>query len=1209
ARAIAVADVNRSFDLQTDAPIRTRLIRLAAEEHHLVISLHHIASDAWSHNVFVQELNALYAASSEQGRDPVLTPLTIQYADYADWEARNHEEAGTNEDLAYWRGRLEGVQPLELPTDCPRSGSLDEQAGVVEFSLPEALVDQLEQLSQRCRASLFMTLLAGFQVLLSRYSGQSDITVGVPTANRNHAETEKLIGFFVNTLVLRSDLAGNPTFSDLLAQVREHALDAYEHQNLPFERLVEELQPERDLSRTPLFQTMFQLDHGETTEWNLGSLDVEEVIILPQATKFDLTLDATLRGGSLNCRFGYRSALFEPATIERLAQYYRAILRAAVDSPIVRIDEIDLCGPEERDLHVIGWNSTAVAGAARTLPERVARIAARAPGQRAITQGDRYLSYGQLNNKAGRLARRLRDLGCAPETPVAVLLERGVDHLVASLAVMKAGGVYVPIDPKLSVERAAFIMGDTGAPMVLTHAETVGKAPHGAWEILDVAADDIGDAPPTGSDDESELPPPGHDSAAYIIYTSGSTGTPKGIVIEHGSLANLVESLQRAHALAPGEATLQKSSPAFDVSIQETFWPLSVGAHVVAVDHGRQGDVLHLAEVIRRWNVTTVGFVPSLLRTFVTDPRVGSLPSLCRVLSGGEVLTPELAQSVIDRFGCEIYNLYGPSETTVDVAESRFESGDKVVTIGRPMSNVQMYVVDRNDRPTPVGVPGEILVGGVQVGRGYLNRPELTAEHFLQNPLTGAPAGRVYRTGDKARYLPDGRVEFLGRLDEQMKIRGYRVEPAEIESALNTCEEIADSAVVAKEHGPGDLRLHAFVVAAPGRSTPSDQELRLHLGLILPRPLVPNFFVSVEKLPRTVGGKIDRNRLRDRATTAPGAAGHVSGIPRTREELLVGNLFGEVLGRPQAGPGANFFDLGGHSLLAASLAAKVQSVTGFEMPLAEIFRRPTVAGIAELVANGRRGYSPSPLVPIDSRGTGKPIFCVHPIGGGVYCYLDLARHLRRSRPLFGLQARGLDAALQPDRTVEEMAARYLDEIRGAGHEGPYTLLGWSFGGVVAYEMARSLRAAAQSVDLVLLDSLPPGHVDGSDVSVASAFVNDLAGIDGDTGSGGTASGGVAEEFERARSQGLIPPSLHLEQFTRRVDVYGANLRAMAAYSPEPAEVPAALYRPSDSAGSLDEGWRRLTAGRLTVHEVSGNHYSILREPELEQWAGNLLDKE
>ncbi|MBB5940284.1 non-ribosomal peptide synthetase, partial [Streptomyces zagrosensis] len=1195
-----------------EAPIRTHLIRLAPDEHYLVISQHHIASDAWSHNIFIKELNTLYRPLADleptMALTPTLEPLPLQYADFAYWESRQESRAAVDKDLIYWRERLDGTQTLALPTDFPHTSSPDERAGVIEFSIPEGLVAELDRLSQERQASVFMLLLAAYQVLLSRYSGQDDIAVGVPVANRNRAETENLIGFFVNTLVLRSDLSGDQSFTDLLAQVREHALDAYEHQDLPFERLVEELQPERDLSRTPLFQTMFQLDHGEIADWSLDGLSTEELTFRPQGTKFDLILDATRREGGLACQFTYRSNLFEAATVERLGEHYRVVLQEIADNVSVSLNELDIRTPRERAA-AAGTHGIPVPVAVPTVPERLAEMAANIPDQPAVTHGDACLTYGQLHEQSSRLARRLVAHGVGLESPVAVFLERGTDHLVAALAVMKAGGVYVPVDPQIPSEQAAFIVDDVDARVVLVHNATAANVAGDGdgRNILSVSTAETDNTEIAGAELFSSAP----DNAAYVIYTSGSTGHPKGVVIEHRSLANLVDSLQEAHRLAVGEPTLHKTSTMFDVHIQEMLWPLAVGAHVVVADHGREGDVRYLADLMRRHGVTTAGFVPSLLRTFVDDDRAGDLPALRRIFSAGEVLTRDLARRVIDRYGCELYNLYGPAETTVYVTMGRILHDD-VVTIGKPLDQVRLYVVDRTGRPAPTGAPGELLVAGVQVGRGYVNRPELTAERFVDNPVSGAPAGKAYRTGDAARYLPDGRIEFLGRLDEQMKIRGHRVEPEEIESAVDSFAGVAESAVVIKEHAPGDNRLHAYVVLEPGRTSASPQPLREYLASRLVQSLVPNFFNVVESLPRTISGKIDRNRLRSRIEVAYDTGQQMSGAPRTLEEWLVASAFGEVLDRPQPGPDANFFDLGGHSLLAAALVVKIHAASGVDVPLAEIFRRPTVAGLADLLAGGQEGQrkvDSSVLVPLDVRASGKPIFCVHPVGGGIFCYADLARRLTRSRPVLGLQAHGLDPAQEPDRSIEDMAARYLREIDSAGYEGPYTLLGWSFGGAVAFEMARQLGAAAGEVDLVLLDSLPPGCPHASDEDIAVAFVEDLASMHSLTDVPAPASGSVFDAFERAREHGLVPESLRLGSFARRVEVYGANLRAAAAYRPSPAQVETTLYRPSHSARSLDEGWSFLTAGRLSAREITGDHYEILRDPNLGQWTENLLVKE
>ncbi|HEX2202177.1 MAG TPA: amino acid adenylation domain-containing protein, partial [Longimicrobium sp.] len=919
-------DAGRPFDLAAGPLFRAALLRLGAEEHVLLLSMHHVVSDGWSFGVLFRELSALYEAYVA-GEEPPLPELPVQYADFAVWQRAQLRGEALERQLAYWKGRLTGAPALlELPTDRPRPAVQTYRGAEEAVELPAGLLERLETLGRGEGATLYMVLLGAFQLLLSKYAGTDDVVVGSPMAGRTRGEVEGLIGFFVNTLVLRTDLSGDPTFRELLGRVRDTTLGAYEHQEVPFERLVEVLQPERSLSHAPLFQVMFTQEDVEGTRAALPGLRAESVDAEVTTTKFDLTLSLGSDDGRLRGSITYSTALFDRETIRRMAAHLERVLEQVSSRPDARLSEVELPSAEERDVVLHAWNRTEAGfPAERCIHQLIEDQAERTPDAVAVVFEDDAVTYRELNARANRLAHRLVRLGVGPEVRVGLCLERSVEMVVSILAVLKAGGAYVPLDPGYPAERLAYMLEDSGVPVLLTQERLRSIIPASDATVLavDSIVEEIASEPA-----ENPTPAVSPSNLAYVIYTSGSTGRPKGAMNAHRGVVNRLWWMQAEYGIGAKDVILQKTPFSFDVSVWEFFWPLQQGARLVMARPDGHRDPAYLAEVIETGGVTTLHFVPSMLQQFVEEADSSRCGSLQRVICSGEALPPALVARFHERFPATVglHNLYGPTEAAVDVSYWACERGDAtgVVPIGRPVWNTQLYVLDAALRPVPVGVPGELYIGGVQVARGYLDRPGLTAERFVPDAFAADPGARLYRTGDKVRWRTNGALEYLGRLDEQVKIRGLRIELGEIEAAIRRHEGVTDCVVVARADAAGEKRLVAYVVGEA-----EVEALKTALRRSLPEYMVPSAFVFLDALPLSPNGKLDRKAL-----PAPefGGTSERYVAPRTEVEAALAGVWAEVLRLERVGVEESFFDLGGHSLLATRVVSRVREVLRVELP-------------------------------------------------------------------------------------------------------------------------------------------------------------------------------------------------------------------------------------------------------------------------------------
>lgn len=939
AQRLTTEEAQLPFDLVQAPLLRAKLLHLTSEESTLLLTLHHIIADGWSIKIFVQELSTIYQAFST-GKPSPLTKLPIQYVDFADWQHRWLQGEVLEIHLTYWKQQLGGQIPmLELPTDRPRPPVQTFRGAQQKFVLSKTLSRQIEQLSQREGATLFMTLLAAFKTLLYRYTGQEDILVGSPIANRNRTELDSLIGCFINTLVLRTQLDENPSFKELLRRVRKAAIEAYVHQDLPFEKLVE-LQSSRDLSYNPLFQAMFVLQNP-ASELTWKTVEVDS-----GTAKFDVFLSMMDTDSGLTGTLEYNTDLFNANTIARMLGHFQTLLESIAANPERKISELPLLTFTERQTLLLEWNNTSVDYPTNVcIHQLFEQQVEKTPEAIALIFENQQLTYRQLNNRANKIAHYLQQLGVKPEVLVGICIERSIEMVVGLLAIVKAGGAYLPLDPAYPKERLAFMLADAQVPLLLTQQHLAQELPPHQAQVVCLDADGQAIANESSENPVSGVKP---ENLAYVIYTSGSTGKPKGVMNTHLGLCNRLLWMQDTYQLTAADSVLQKTPFSFDVSIWEFFWPLFTGARLVLVKPGGHQDSSYLVELIGKQQITTVHFVPSMLQAFLEESELERCQSLKHVICSGEALPFELQERFFQRLDAELHNLYGPTEAAIDVTfwHCQPDSDRQLVPIGCPIANTQIYLLDRHLQPVPIGVPGELHIGGVGLARGYLNRPDLTNEKFIPNPFE---AGKhLYKTGDLARYRPNGNIEFLGRIDHQVKIRGFRIELGEIEAVLGQHPQVRETVVVARESLPSDRCLVAYMV--PDSDTaPLAHELRDYLKERLPEYMVPSAFVVLDALPLTPNGKVDRRALPTPDTSRPELAATYQ-APQSDVEKTIAQIWRAVLNLDKVGIHDNFFDLGGHSLLILQINSKLRTVLHRDVSVVALFQHPTIYSLAQYLS-------------------------------------------------------------------------------------------------------------------------------------------------------------------------------------------------------------------------------------------------------------------
>ncbi len=1093
ARRRARDERDAPFDLARGPLVRARLLRLAADEHWLFVTMHHIVTDGWSTGVLGHELGALYGAFRE-GRPSPLPGLAIQYADYAASQREEPDGDACTLALAWWKDALAGLPSLDLPADRPRAPIASHEGRCRTFEIDAGLARRLKDLARRERVTPFMTLLAAFEVLLARYSGQDDFAVGVPVAGRTRPELEPLIGFFVNMLPMRADLSGRPTFVELLARVRSRALDAYEHQGLPFERLVAELAPSRDAARNPLFQVSFAVHHAGGAAWRLPGLAVEPLDAPgSESAKFDLSLTLTDADGVLRGNLVGAAARFDGSTLERMAGHYRTLLASIADDPDQRVGRLALVDARER-ARLVG--AASYPKAPYPEGERIERLfeaqAAARPEAIAVagTEGEPPLSYGELDARANRLARALRLDGVAAPRRVGICLERGGDLVTALLAVLKAGGSYVPIDPELPAGRIRAMLDDASVALVLTTERLGARLPAGDYLVLrlDRDAARIADEPSARLEARADA-----EDVAYVMYTSGSTGRPKGVPIPHRAVVRLVCGTDYVQ-LGPGDVVAHLANPAFDAATFEIWGALQNGASVLPIARSVALAPRALGEALASGGVTTA-FVTTALFNAVAREAPAAFRGCAQLLFGGEEVEPRRVREVLAAGApARLLHVYGPTESTTFATWHEVRADDALgatIPIGRPIANTEVLILDGEGEPVPDGVPGEICIGGPGLATGYLGAPELTAGRFVPHPFSSDPAARLYRTGDRARRRGDGAIEFLGRADRQVKLRGHRIELAEIEAAIAALPYVRDAVVQVRGATSDTRRIVAWLVPADP-AAPPPAGLRRDLARVLPDYMLPAATVWVPALPVNANGKLDLRALPEPGDVARPADG-VPVPPRDMFEGVLVRVWEDLLGIRGIGVHDHFFEIGGHSLLAARLVDTIERETGLAVPLTALFADDTIDGLARALREGA-GDAGAPVVPVNAGGARIPFVFLHGDfqAGGFYSRA-LARALGDDQPTLIVHPHGLAGDAVPD-TIEAMAADRIGALQAIRPTGPYVIGGHCNGALVAFEMARQLVARGEEVDAVVLIESRAPRPGGAQADAAGAYVKlDAAG--------------------------------------------------------------------------------------------------------------------
>ncbi|WXH33848.1 D-alanine--D-alanyl carrier protein ligase [Myxococcus stipitatus] len=1197
----------RPFDLAAGPLLRATLVGLGEEEHVLVVVLHHIVSDGWSTGVLVREVATLYEAYAE-GRESPLKELAVQYADYAEWQRGWLKGEVLEKQVEYWRKQLKGAPgALELVTDKARPAVQSFRGEVVGARWEKGLWRKVEEASRREGATAFMVLLSAYQVVLSRWAGQGEVVVGFPIAGRTQEETEGLIGYFANTLVLRGRVEEGERVRELVGRAKEVTLGAYAHQEVPFEKLVEELVPKRDMSRSPLFQVSLTLQNTPGAEVRLGrGLRMRGLEAETGTSKFDFSLLVGEEEESVAVTLNYNSDLYERRTGERLLRHVREVLEGMVEGMGKRVWEVRLDGEEERRRVVKEWSGRARRAPRReeTLAELFEEQVEKAPGRVAVEWGGEALTYGELNERANQLAHYLRERGVGPEVKVGLCEERSLKWVVGALGVVKAGGAYVPLERGMPAERLRWMKREAGVEVVVGSGEWVEEVAESADVVVrvDEEVDAIGRKPRTN--------PVGRGSGgnlAYVMYTSGSTGKPKGVGVPQRAVVRLVKGASYAH-FGEDEVWLQLAPVSFDASTLEVWGALLNGGKLVVYPAG-EVSLEGVGAALRRHGVTSLWLTAALFEQMQAY-QSEALRGVRQVLAGGDVLPVARVRERL-REGGRLINGYGPTEnttfTTTHTVEREVEG--RSVPIGVPVEGTEVYVLDERMSPVGEGVPGELYAGGEGLAGGYVGRPEWTAERFVPSPF--GEGERLYRTGDVVRWKGEGVLEFLGRKDRQVKVRGYRIELGEVEEGLKQQEGVKEAVAVVRGSS-----LVGYVVGEV-----EGVKVREGLRRTLPEYEVPSVVVVVKELPLTVNGKVDREAL-----PAPEEVREEKyEEPREGLEEKLAEIFREVLGARRVGRKEDFFELGGHSLLATQVVARVRALTGVDVPLRALFEAPSVEQLSSWLESSRANGAVRDCVTLQSEGAGAPVFFVHAVGGAVGPYRMLARLLGTERPFYGLQAPGLDGSEAPLEQVEALARHHVAALRSVRPEGPYVLGGWSLGGVVAFEMARELERQGQKVArLVLLDSFTPEAEaparapDGALLLAGMAMdLARTAGAEPSLGpellAGLSDDEQIAQVAHYARASGWLPPEVRDVDLRAWRDVTRANLRALAAYRPGPyGGGPVTLLRAKDAkrerAVDASHGWSRFVSpGQLTVEDVSGDHYSVLRAPYVDVLATRLAN--
>ncbi|CAI6304962.1 nonribosomal peptide synthetase DhbF [Bacillus subtilis] len=1218
--------VRYSFDLAAEPAFRAELFVIGPDEYVLLLLVHHIVGDGWSLTPLTRDLGTAYAARCH-GRSPEWAPLAVQYADYALWQ----QELLGNEDnpnsliagqLAFWKETLKNLpDQLELPIDYSRPAEPSHDGDTIHFRIEPEFHKRLQELARTNRVSLFMVLQSGLAALLTRLGAGTDIPIGSPIAGRNDDALGDLVGLFINTLVLRTDTSGDPSFRELLDRVRKVNLAAYDNQDLPFERLVEVLNPARSRATHPLFQIMLAFQNTPDAELHLPDMESSLRINSVGSAKFDLTLEISedrLADGTPNGMEGlleYSTDLFKRETAQALADRLMRLLEAAESDPDEQIGNLDILAPEERSSMVADWQSVSEKIPHACLPEQFEKQAALRPDAIAVVYEDQALSYAELNERANRLARMLISEGVGPEQFVALALPRSLEMAVGLLAVLKAGAAYLPLDPDYPADRIAFMLKDAQPAFIMTNTKAANHIPP-VENVPKIVLDDpelaekLNTYPAENPKNKDRTQPLSPLNTAYVIYTSGSTGVPKGVMIPHQNVTRLFAATEHWFRFSSDDIWTMFHSYAFDFSVWEIWGPLLHGGRLVIVPHHVSRSPEAFLRLLVKEGVTVLNQTPSAFYQFMQaereQPDLGQALSLRYVIFGGEALELSRLEDWYNRHPenrPQLINMYGITETTVHVSYIELDRSMAALRanslIGCGIPDLGVYVLDERLQPVPPGVAGELYVSGAGLARGYLGRPGLTSERFIADPF-GPPGTRMYRTGDVARLRADGSLDYVGRADHQVKIRGFRIELGEIEAALVQHPQLEDAAVIVREDQPGDKRLAAYVI--PSEETFDTAELRKYAAERLPDYMVPAAFMTMKELPLTPNGKLDRKAL-----PAPDFAAAVTGRgPRTPQEEILCDLFMEVLHLPRVGIDDRFFDLGGHSLLAVQLMSRIREALGVELSIGNLFEAPTVAGLAERLEMGSSQSALDVLLPLRTSGDKPPLFCVHPAGGLSWCYAGLTTNIGTDYPIYGLQARGIGQREELPKTLDDMAADYIKQIRTVQPKGPYHLLGWSLGGNVVQAMATQLQNQGEEVSLLVMLDAYPNHFlpikEAPDDEEALIALLALGGYDPDS------LGDKPLDFEAAieilRRDGSALASLDETVILNLKNTYVNSVGILGSYKPKTFRGNVLFFRSTIIPEWFDpiepDSWKPYINGQIEQIDIDCRHKDLCQPEPLAQ---------
>ncbi|MGV3772896.1 MAG: non-ribosomal peptide synthetase [Verrucomicrobiales bacterium] len=1219
-------EIAKPFDLTKDLMIRAKLVRTDSDEHYLALIIHHIAADEWSMKVLFSEWAMLYQAALTNTLAN-LPELPIQYADFSMWQREWLQGETLEEQLAYWRQQLKGASVLSLPTDHPRPATQSYKGTITQHLCSNDLKESLKQLAKKEGTTLYTVMLSGFKALLHRYTGQDEIIVGSPIAGRTRVETEGLIGFFVNTLAIKTALQGDPTVRELISRVKESTLGAFEHQDVPFDKLVEELHPERSSTHSPFVQVVFSQEN-DFVEQHFANIEAEVIEVDSGTAKFELILVAKEKADGLALVAEFNTDLFEKATVEGWLKRLEILLQGMAANRELRLPQLPLLASEERKTILETWNATA-----RDYPrnESIHQLfeaqVAKSPEAIAVVYGERSMTYRDLNARANQLAHRLQKMRVGYQSYVGLFMERSPEMLVGMLGILKAGGAYVPLDSNYPKERLAFMVEDAQLPVIITQESLAEFLPASnatllrldtEWESISAESRHVLTTPVTSDD------------LAYVIYTSGSTGQPKGVAVPHRGVIRLVVNTDYVE-LGPADRIAQASNASFDAATFEIWGALLNGAKLVGISKDTALSPAEFARELKEQSISTL-FLTTALFNQLAHEVPGVFQSVKQLLFGGEAVDPKWVRAVLEyQPPRRLLHVYGPTENTTfstwhlvkEVAE-----GAQTIPIGKPIANSSAYILDKNLNPVPAGVPGEVYTGGDGLARGYLHRPEVTAEKFVPNPF-GPVGSRLYKTGDLGKFTPNGEIEFVGRIDHQVKIRGFRIELGEIESALARHPNVSNAIVLVREDIPGEKRLVGYLTPKT-KPAPATTELREYLNQSLPDYMVPTAFVAMESFPLTPNEKVDRKALPAPDLNRPDLAKNFL-APRDATEQQLARIWEQILGVQPIGIADNFFELGGHSLLAVRLFSQVEKVFGRKLPLATLFRAPTIEQFAQVLKEDHSGENNwHTIVDIQPKGSKPPFYWIHSLGGdgggGFFYYRKLSELLGESQPSYGVRS-----PQEPFSKIEDMAAFYVKEIKAFQPEGPYYLGGFCFGGNVAFEIAQQLTAQGDKVGRLILLESSPANIDPKNLKRSSnafdRFENLMVNVkDFVSQSPEQQVAALKQKGKKLKNRLKSKLGVHDENSGQEIALKDmidmtnypkdyvkyaeTHWQALTHYQPHQYPGYIHLFRAkkqSVSHFSHTLGWDSLVDDRLSVTVIPGNHDTMLQEPNVQILAAHLQE--